>query len=271
MPIDLSKTLTPLEPLINAVPEEKRRLGLFIFLAATLHFVAFTFIQVRYPTPFLPAVSGLHLIFDISNPLNPTTQTTLSAWSSLLDPSALIVSRDPLIDRNDFKITPQPLIQKPANDHSPAVGLARDLQFLPDHAAPLVDRVKAAFNPPLKKPLERASVSLPARPETVLELSSSLQGRLPNPGPVLPRPVAGSLTEAGVTLLRIGVDQDGRVQYALVEKSSGKSATDDLGMAALRRVRFESVSEPGITWGQATIYWQFQGDSVPTPAPADKL
>jgi TonB family protein len=253
----LAKTLT-LEPLIKSVPEEKRRLGFFLFLAALAHFVGFIFIEVRYPPPHFPAVSGLRVMFDNSGQLAAAGRPGPGYWSGLLDPSNLIVSREPLIKPGDLQIKSAPIFQKQSEPETRLAGLAREPEFLPDHIAPLVDRVKSAFtSPPLISGYPRPRIAA-SRKETVLELSQPLQSRLASTLPPLPKAVAASLTEAGITILRIGIDETGQVQYALVEQSCGKSATDELGIDALRRVRFESAGPAGITWGRATVYWQFE-------------
>ncbi len=99
---------------------------------------------------------------------------------------------------------------------------------------------------------------------SVLRLSGELATR-----PLLDQPELPVLTHLGglrPTVVRLGVGWDGRVQHALLERTSGDSAADATALEIIRQVGFEVTTrldpeQP--TWGVATFYWA----TVP-PVPA---
>jgi TonB family protein len=66
------------------------------------------------------------------------------------------------------------------------------------------------------------------------------------------------------TTLLIGVSNEGKVLYSLVQHSSGDPALDELAIEHLRNVTFAAAPAP-VAWGFATFSWG--GDAY---APASK-
>ncbi len=91
-----------------------------------------------------------------------------------------------------------------------------------------------------------------------------------------PSPQPFPNTEVSPTQLRIAVSPDGTVQSVLVdllepppELAVRRADLDQLAVDAARKVRFQPTNQPGLVWGQVTIFWHYSAPPkeiiVPTP------
>jgi len=93
-----------------------------------------------------------------------------------------------------------------------------------------------------------------AATNSALEITGALRGRPIVQAPVLP--VADAAVRA--TRVLIAVTADGRVRYAVVERSSGNEQLDGAAVGAVRQVWFapEATVDPlALTWGVAKLHW----------------
>ena len=93
-----------------------------------------------------------------------------------------------------------------------------------------------------------------AATNSALEITGALHGRRIVQAPILP--VAEAAVRA--TQVLIAVTADGRVRYAVVERSSGNEQLDGAAVAAVRQVWFapEAMADPlALTWGAAKLVW----------------
>ena len=104
-------------------------------------------------------------------------------------------------------------------------------------------------------PANPAPVIVPVT-NSVLAVAGALGGRRILQQPAMPVAPAG-MPVRGARVL-VAVTGDGRVRYAVVERSSGNEALDDAAVAALRQVWFapESNADPlTVTWGAVRVVW----------------
>ena len=92
--------------------------------------------------------------------------------------------------------------------------------------------------------------------QTTLSIEGALAQRDLQRRPELPVVMA----DAGLrpTRVRLAVATDGRVRYAMLDRSCGNEAVDVQGLEATRRLRFEpatSADPLALTWGTVKIYW----------------
>lgn len=257
----------PIEPLFDAVPPEKRRLGLFLLFALSLHLMAFYFIRVVYPQPGFHSTPRIHVTLASVDGMLSNNRANLQFWYSIEDPSLLIRPQGALVDSAKIEITPIRRVETDSTQAATPPPLREQaIAFLPDGLPPLTDRASAMLETP-REVFAYASVSATttAKPQTTLYLDPTLTARLRGTVPFLPSQSAGLLTDSGVTVLRVGVNGEGRVAHVLIDQSSGKSAVDALAVQALRQTRFEPDAKQALLWGQVTVYWQFEPDQ---PAPA---
>lgn len=258
----------PIEPLFDAVPPEKRRLGLFLLIAGLAHLIAFNLIRINYPQPAIHNTSHVHVTLAeaASTSLTAANRGSLRFWYALQDPSMLIRLRDPLVDT--AKIEMSPLGVAGETKPNTTTALRNDkIAFLPDGLPALNDRAATMIEAPHQTftyPNLPASANKTAPSEVTFD--PTLASRVIVPAPTLPRQSSSLLTEAGVTTLRLGVDRNGHVAHALIDQSCGKASVDAVALQALRKTRFEAAPDQDLVWGQVTVYWQFEPETT-TPAP----
>ena len=98
------------------------------------------------------------------------------------------------------------------------------------------------------------SVAELAATNSAVEITGALRGRPIVQAPVLP--VADAAVRA--TRILIAVTADGRVRYAVVERSSGNEQLDGAAVGAVRQMWFapEATVDPlALTWGVAKLHW----------------
>jgi len=124
----------------------------------------------------------------------------------------------------------------------------------------------AAENPPAVSE-EPNDQELPEPPlsinQSVFRVLSALEDRSVAYAPSLP--TIQGLAPLTPTEVRVGVDADGLVLYALLGRSSGDDAVDAQALALAKQFRFdaEHTSSPySLTWGVLRFLWATQSPSA---------
>lgn len=249
------------EPLIEAVPEEKRRLGGFILLALAAHVLAFLFLQVVTIQPFITPSPRISVSLATPELAGPELRANLDYWRRVHDPSLLIIPRDPLLE--DIRLDHGFTGSSPAGEWNVltiAEDKAQSYNILPTGLLPLEERVAEDLLAPPSRDFRPAALSTPATEDaaTLVNFAPALQKRLLGSGPRLATPALPALTlERGTTDLRLAVTADGRVRHVLVDKTSGNSEVDRQAVTALRAMRFQRADGQPLTWGTARVFWHF--------------
>lgn len=258
----------PIEPLFDAVPPEKRRLGIFLLMAAAAHVLAFYSIHIAYPQPTLKSTPRIHVSMANVELNSVASHANLKFWYTMEDPSMLIRLQEPLVPAQKIDATRLPIS---INNVTPSVTQTpirhENIVFLPDGLPPLSERAAKMLDQPHQIFSYPAIAPAAKKPTTGLSFDPVLNSRLAaHAAPVLPSQTSNLLTESGVTILRLGVTSEGQVAYALIEQSCGKSTADTLALQTLRKIRFQPDAKQDLVWGQVTVYWQFEPEpAAPTP------
>jgi TonB family protein len=248
------KTSAPQADLTFATPEDSGfpyMLFFCVFGSLVAHAATFFLFQVVYPQRVTIPQPAPHV--SLLTPSSPENIALLRR----------IEAEDPALVANDKPTAPPGLVTahyQPsyASLHTaplgPPVEKTQGVRFPPaeDRLAP-IDAAKVA---------PAANATVPAK-NTSITFADGLAGRAlaNNPGIVFAYH-ASAPVEA--TTLLIGVSNEGKVTYALIQHPSGDPALDELAIEHLRNVTFEAASAP-VAWGFATFSWG--GDAY---APASK-
>lgn len=239
-----------LEPLVQVVPEEKRRLTGYIFLALLAHVTLFASVQLTYPESTRqpqPRVRAMLALPQRETILYDTEQRDREFWEQLHDPSMLILPPDKLDADLIALRAPRPGETVPAISPteqalaSPLhpVSLRQDGTQLPDGLLPLQRRAVNQLLPQAQVFLfAEETVEPPGITSSELLLSGPLASRRWVLEPELPSPAIEVLPPRGTTVLRLGVDANGQVVHALVLEGSGNASLDLQGLTAVRAGRF---------------------------------
>lgn len=262
---ELAKALT-IEPIFEIVPPEKRRLGLFLLMAALAHFLAFYLIQITYPQAPIRPASRVQVTLTETVSQAPLNRASLRFWYTLEDPSLLIRPRGPLVETGKMPVTPLRADSHAASHQATALALREErISFLPDGLPSLNERATAMMELPRQTFAYAEAKPADTKPATTLSFDPALTARVIQPLPSLPKQSSSLLTEAGATILRLGIGPDGRVAHALIEQSCGKAAVDAVALQTLRKTHFQPATgqNPALAWGQVTVYWQFEPEAAP--------
>ena len=110
------------------------------------------------------------------------------------------------------------------------------------------------------KELPEAPISIN---ESVYRVLGTLENRSVVTAPSLS--TINSLASLMPTQVRVGVNPDGLVLYALLDRSSGDDAVDAQALDIARQFRFEAEhvnNTPPLTWGVLRFLWATQSPSV---------
>ncbi len=272
-PDPVAQTMALIQPWINYVPPRQRRLGLFIFLALTIHLAAFFFISIDTTRAELTHQLRPHVTVDGPQAAAVTGQQQSgdAFWDRLNDPRL-------------FLFPQQPSLGAPADN--PALDLASiDSGFgsseLPPMAPPEGFQFVHPVNPPLDQQAEEAmnparqpfvySENPPAvAAKTTWQWDAVLASRSPLSLPDLPSPISD--TDLSPTQMRIAVGPGGNVEHALVEQGCGSADLDQQAVLAAQKIRFTATDQSGLLWGRITVFWHYSAkpreEVVPTPPPA---
>jgi hypothetical protein len=185
----------------------------------------------------------------------PAPQVSLLTPSSPENVALLrwIEAEDPALIANDNPVVPP--------------GLA-DVRYRPSFASPRTVPLGAPAEPSQGVRFPRAkdrltttdaSASMPeplpaaAVEKTSIYYSGALTGRLLAQNPPIVFDYHASAHAEPTTLL-LGVNDQGEVRFAVLQRSSGDPGLDALTLAHLRRITFAPAEAP-MTWGFATVSW----------------
>jgi outer membrane biosynthesis protein TonB len=263
-----------LQPWIDYVPQQQRRLGLFICLALAIHAAICLFLTIDTSVAQMRHESRLYVSVASPQALAVNGPSSDLLWDRLTDPRVFLL---PMTSPADLALDLPP----------PAADAAFDASALPQpappetyHAAqpaasPLDQQVAEAMNPP-RQPFVYDQAPTPMATKTTWQWDGALARRHPAGAPDLPSPVSD--TDLCPTKLRVAVNGYGAVEHVLVDQGSGElgaSIAKDLDRQAVdaaRKIRFDPVTAPGVQWGRITIFWHYaakpQEEVVPTPPAA---
>jgi len=220
----------------------------------TLHALAAWGLMQRLPMGEARAPSAappmlLQLIAATSPPAAPTAPRSAPRLKPLPAAAAAVVARLP---QRLPELAPAPASSHTVTPHSapsPAASLA----------LAMVDTAPAAT---ATAPSAAMAAAAPAQqqqqqPRT---LPASALRYLAPPAPVYPA-VSRRLGESGRVLVRLEIDDQGRVRQAMLASSSGSSNLDEAALAAVRRARFRPHTdngEPVAVWTTLAIIFALE-------------
>jgi len=243
------KAAQALEPIVQAVPEEKRRLTGYILLALLAHVALFWSIRLTYPETTrqpAPRVRAMLALPPQEGTVSDSEVLDREFWNRLHDPSMLILPQDQL----DADLA---AMRAPRANEAQALE-AEAISDLPTLMRPVPLRDGLYGLPTPRRSLEeRTGASLTPRPQpfifpqeeeealvekSTLILSGPLASRRWAQAPVLPEPETEVLPARGTTVLRVGADASGNIVHAMVVEGSGNPAIDLAGLQAVQQARF---------------------------------
>lgn len=264
----VAQTIALLQPWIDYVPKQQRRLGLFIFLAFLAHLTMFFFIRIDTTRAELRRQPRPHVTVENMETSPVVGQSSDDFWDRLTDPRLFLLPQQPLATlasdepAHDFNAPNSDL----GTRELPPPAIPVGFQFAHPVVVPLEQRVNDALNPP-RQPFVYAESARPIATATTWQWEDALVQRQPAGVAALPLPISD--TDLSPTELRVAVNPGGGVEYVLVERSSGRLDLDQLAVLAARKVRFHSTDDSGLLWGGVTIFWHYSAtpreEVVPTP------
>jgi hypothetical protein len=271
----LAHTLALLQPWIDYVPQQQRRLGLFIFLAFLLHLATFFFIRIDTTRAELQHQTRPHVSVENPQAVAVNGQPGDEFWDRLTDPRLFLLPlQSPLAgaasDQQTLDFTS--INSSFGSKELPAPALPNDYRATPATVTPLEQRVGEAMRPP-RRPFVYDESAPAIAAQTTWEWDDALAARHPEGLPGLPSPVSD--TDLSPTELRVAVAADGSVEHVLVEQSCGDLGAsiakdlDQQAVLAARKIRFKPTDKPGLVWGRITVFWHYSApprtEVVPTP------
>ena len=267
----VAQTLALLQPWINYVPQQQRRLGLFIFIAFLLHVATFFFIRIDTTRGELRHQARTHVSIENPQAIAVDGQPIVDIWDKLTDPRLFLL---PLHPAESIASEEQPMdlnSNLSTTDLPPPVA-PEDYRAAYSVITPLEQRVGETMQPP-RQPFAYDETPPSIATKTTWQWDEALNQRQPTGLPDLPSPVSD--TDLSPTQLRVAVGPDGTVAHVMIEQGSGDygaSAAKDLdeqAALAAAKIRFKPSDQPGITWGRVTVFWRYSAkpteEVVPTP------
>jgi hypothetical protein len=249
------KYLHILGEVIEALPEEKRRLGWLCFLALLAHGLIFGVVKVSYPIT-VPKISLQPQITLFSpEPQGTSLGPASGFWYLLNDPAILIQPRAGFSPDKGF-LSIRPRQEEALQGSRVMLPLIEEASFFAQQANVLQEQAALGLKPAPQR-FAYPQTKLPIASSTMVEWEEPLATRFLGASWDLPVVTANLLDEAQVSVLRLGVDESGQVQHALIEQRSGNGKIDELALTSARQLRFKPVPLLGVTWGRVIIYWRF--------------
>ena len=268
----VAQTLALLQPWIDYVPQQQRRLGLFIFIALLVHLVAFFFIRIDSSRGELRHQPRTHVMIEVPQAAVATAGAASDDFSDrLFDPRLFLL---PVAPPSDLAAGPLPLDPNTrlGSGEMPAASLPEEYQASRPAAVPLDQEVTGALTPP-RQPFFYDKTPPPLAAKTTWQWDDALAQRQPAALPDLPSPISD--TDLSPTKLRVAVGQNGSVEHVLIEQSSGEFGApiakdlDQQAISAAGKIRFKTSDQPGLVWGDLTVFWRYAAKPrevvVPTP------
>jgi TonB family protein len=249
--------------IFNLVPEEKRRLGLIVFLIAAVHLALFFILEIHYPAGH-PTNQRRTEIFLSSSELmgNDSWQSTVF-WNQMRDPSALL--RQSLIPV-EKKIALHPVFESPSNSTLPLLAIGSEAESPWEEMAPLENRALEKMIP-TPRTFTYSTALLNVSHSSRLFLSKNLEARKKTLPSSLPKLTVNLLNESGATTVRVGINPEGLVLHALIEESSGAASVDQVALQECRKMIFQPLGNSELEWGNVTFFWAFESAPAPKETP----
>jgi len=270
----VAQTLVLLQPWINFVPQQQRRLGLFIFIALLLHMAAFYFIRIDTTRAELRHQARTHVTFESPQAIAVNGQAAEDIWDRLTDPRLFLLPLNSPASVLADEL-PSDLNSSLASGELPPAVAPEDYRAARPAVRPLEQRVGEAMRPP-RQPFAYDEKPPVLATRTMWQWDDTLAQRQPTGLPSLSSPISD--TDLSPTQLRVAVGPDGAVEHVMVEQSSGgfgASIAKDLDQQAAlaaAKIRFLPADQPGLTWGRVTVFWHYSGkpreEVLPTPPSA---
>lgn len=255
----VAQTLALLQPWINYVPQQQRRLGLFICLALLLHLAAFFFIRIDTTRAELRHQTRTHVTVEYPQAVSVSGRPGDDFWDRLTDPRLFLLPLHPLASL----ATEEPPLDLNSNLGSrelPPAAPPEDYRAARPLVAPLEQRVGEAMRPP-RQPFRYEETPPAIAAKTTWRWDDALGARQPAGPPDLPSPVSD--TDLSPTQLSVAVGPGGAVEHVLVEQSCGSLGApiakdlDQQAVLAALKIRFKPTDQPGLLWGRITIFWHY--------------
>jgi TonB family protein len=265
----VSQTLALLRPWIEYVPQQQRRLGLFICLALAIHATMFFFLTIDNSVARMQRQVRTYVSVDY--PSLASGESANQYWDQLTDPRVFLLPQNPPDDLA-AEIPPLAINSPIGTGTLPEAALPAAYQAGQSAVSPLEQQVAQAMSPPRQTFVYDETPPAMAT-KTTWQWDDVLAQRHPAGVPDLPSPVSD--TDLSPTKLRIAVDPSGAVEHVLVEQSSGGEGAsiakdlDQQAVLAAKKLRFQPTEQPGLQWGRITIFWRYSAkpreEVVPTP------
>jgi hypothetical protein len=271
-PDAVTHTLALLRPWIEYVPQQQRRLGIFISLAVAIHVAAFVFIRIDESRAELRHQTRTHVTVEPPQAVAVNGAASENIWDQLTDPRLYILPLHP-----DLAVTAEPpplaLDSNLGSGQFPDPVAPAGYKSATPAIAPIEQQVGETMTPP-REPFSYDETQPAMAKKTTWVVDDTLAQRQPAGFPDLPSPTSD--TDLSPTQLRVAVAPNGTVQHVMVEESSagdlGASIAKDLDQQAVLaagKIRFKPVDQPGVVWGRVTVFWQYAAkpreEVVPTP------
>jgi TonB family protein len=267
----VAQTLALLQPWIEYVPQQQRRLGLFICLALAIHAATFFFLTIDNSVAEMRRQVHTYVSVDPPSFTSGSGATADAYWDQLTDPRLFILPQGPQGDLAS-EIPSIPLGSPVSPGVMPQPALPEIYRAAQSAVSPLDQRVALAMTPP-RRPFPYDETPPVIAPKTSWQWDDILTQRHPTGVADLPSPVSD--TDLSPTKLRIAVDPSGAVQEVLIEQGSGDRGAsiakdlDQQAVLAARKLHFAPMDQPGLQWGRITIFWKYSAqpreEVVPTP------
>ncbi len=265
----VAQTLALIQPWIDFVPPQQRRLGTFIFLAFLVHLTAFFFISIDTTRAELRHQLRPHVTVESSQAASISGQQPGDAfWDQLNDPRLFILPQEPPVGpaSDNPALTYMAISSNLGSSELPPTAPPQGFQFVHPVNLPLDQRVEDALSPS-RQPFTYDESPTAVAPKTTWKWDDALAPRQPMGLPDLPSPVSD--TDLNPTQMRIAVGPGGDVEHVLVEQSCGRADLDQQATLAAQKIRFHSTDQSGLLWGRVTVFWHYSAkpreEVVPTP------
>jgi len=267
----VAQTLALLQPWIDYVPQQQRRLGLFIFLALLVHLATFFFIRIDTTRAEIPHQTRTHVAVEYPQAGAVNGEPGDEFQDRLTDPRLFLLPLNPLASLASDG-PPLDLNSSLGSTELPAPAPPEDYRTAQPIVTPLEQRVEETMSPP-RQPFFYDETPPALATKTAWQWDAALDARQPAGLPDLSSPISD--TDLSPTVLSIAVGPSGAVEHVLVEQSCGDLGAamakdlDQQAVLAARKIFFKPTDQPGLLWGRITVFWNYSAkpreEVVPTP------
>jgi len=267
----VAQTLALLQPWIDYVPQQQRRLGIFICLALLVHLTFFFFIRIDTTRAELRHLTRTHVSVEYPQAVAVNGEQGDDLWDRLTDPRLYLLPLNPLASLAADE-PPLDLNVNLGSRELPPSAPPEDYRAAAPIVTPLDQQVEEAMRPP-RQPFFYDETPLVIAAKTTWQWDDALAERQPAGLPELPSPISD--TDLSPTVLSVAVGPGGAVEHVLVEQSCGDlgatiaKGLDQQAVLAARKIHFKPTDQPGLLWGHITVFWHYSAkpreEVVPTP------